>query len=56
MADLTVHPDGGVAQVTLLGEVPRALQRAIVIALDQWRFAPLPAQQSHRVQLVFAGK
>lgn len=56
MADLTLRPDGGVAQVTLLGAVPRALQRSIVSALEQWRFAPLPSQQIHRVQLVFAGK
>ena len=55
LAELTIRPDGAVAQAVLLGVVPRGLKRAIVAALEQWRFEPLPAQQLHRVQLVFSG-
>ena len=55
LAELTIHPDGVVAQAALLGAVPRALQRPIIAALEQWRFAPIPVQQLHRVQLVFGG-
>lgn len=55
LAELTIRPDGAVVQAVLLGAVPRSLQRPIIAALEQWRFAPLPAQQLHRVQLVFGG-
>lgn len=56
LAELTISPDGGVVQAVLLDAVPRALQRPIIAALEQWRFAPMPAQQMHRVQLVFGGR
>lgn len=55
LAELTVRPDGAVVQVDLLGAVPRVLQRPIIAALEQWRFAPMAVQQMHRVQLVFSG-
>lgn len=55
LAELTIRPDGAVGQVVLLSAVPRALHRPIIAALEQWRFAPLPIQQMHRVQLVFGG-
>lgn len=52
-ADLTLRPDGTVANIQLRGSVPRTLQRSILVALERWRFEPLPAEHVHRVQLVF---
>jgi Meckel syndrome type 1 protein len=52
-ADLTLRADGSVASVTLLPPVPRQLVRYVTAALERWRYAPLPAGQVHRVQLVF---
>lgn len=51
--ELTIRPDGTVAQVAVLANAPRQLVRAVVLALEQWRFEPLPAERVHRVQLVF---
>lgn len=53
LADLSLRPDGSVADVQLVSAVPRALQRALDAALRDWRFAPLPAARRHRVELVF---
>lgn len=52
--DLVIRPDGTVASATVAGSAPRALVRAVVQALEQWRFEPLPAERVHRVQLVFS--
>jgi len=30
--------------------------RYVVSAMERWRFAPLPSEQLHRVQLVFNDK
>jgi hypothetical protein len=51
--DLTIRADGTVAAVTLLGSVPRGLQRVLITALEQWRFEPLPRETVHRIELVF---
>lgn len=51
--ELTIRPDGTVAQVAVLANAPRQLVRAVMLALEQWRFEPLPAERVHRVQLVF---
>ena len=52
-ADLNLRADGSVASVTLVQPVPRQLARYVTTALERWRYAPLPADQVHRVQLVF---
>lgn len=52
-AELALRVDGSVAEVTLLPPVPRAWQRYITTALEQWRFEPLAAARTHRVRLVF---
>lgn len=51
--ELTLRPDGSVANVSVLPPASRQLVRAVVTALEQWRFAPLPGERLHRVQLVF---
>ena len=51
--DLTIRADGSVAAVTMVNLPPRGLQRALVSALEQWRFEPLPSQRVHRVELLF---
>ena len=51
--DMTIRADGSVAAVTPVGNVPRSFLRALVGALEQWRFEPLPQQRVHRVELVF---
>jgi outer membrane biosynthesis protein TonB len=56
LAELTIRPDGSVAEVNVLPPSPRALQRSISDALMQWRYEPLPAQRRHRVELVFDGE
>ncbi len=52
-ADLSLRADGSVAAVTLVQPVPRQLVRYVTEALQRWRYAPLPADQMHRVQLIF---
>ncbi len=52
-ADLTIRPDGSVAQVNLVSQNTRALGRYVVAALQQWRFAPLPAERVWRIDLLF---
>lgn len=51
--DLTIRADGSVASVNVAVTAPRQLVRAVVAALGQWRFEPLPGERVHRVQLVF---
>lgn len=51
--EFTIRPDGSVSDVRVQPPVPRALVPVIAAAVEQWRFAPLPAPHSHRVQLVF---
>lgn len=55
LAELRLRPDGSVASVELVSSTPRLLHRYITDALAQWRFAPLPEERLHRVQLVFDG-
>lgn len=52
-AELTIRPDGTVADVAVLPPAPRALHRSIIDALLQWRYEPLPGERKHRVELVF---
>lgn len=52
-AELTIRADGSVAEVLLHTPVPRGVQRPIIAALEQWRFEPMAATRTHRVQLVF---
>lgn len=54
-AELTIRPDGSVAEVVVLPPAPRVLHRSIVEALLQWRYEPLPGERKHRVDLVFGG-
>ncbi len=51
--EFTIQPDGRVSGVQVLPPVPRALVPVIAQAVEQWRYAPLPAPRLHRVQLVF---
>ncbi|MBI5717358.1 MAG: energy transducer TonB [Burkholderiales bacterium] len=51
--ELTIRPDGSVSDVRVLPPVPRTLVPAITAAVEQWRYAPLPAPRPHRVVLVF---
>lgn len=51
--DLTIRADGSVASVVVAVSAPRLLVRAVVTALEQWRFEPLPSERVHRVNLVF---
>jgi TonB family protein len=53
LADLTIRPDGRVAEVAIVSPTGQALARAIVPALQRWRFEPLPRQRVWRVQLLF---
>lgn len=52
-ADLSLRADGSVAEVVLLTQVPRAWRRYLIEALQQWRYEPMAAARTHRVQLVF---
>jgi TonB family protein len=51
--DITIRPDGTVGDITVARASPRGLQRLLAAAVEQWRFAPLPAARQHRVELVF---
>lgn len=51
--DMTIRPDGTVSNVVLASAAPRALQRVLVSAIEQWRFAPMAAARAHRVELIF---
>lgn len=53
LAELTIRPDGSVADVAILSPTGQALARAVVPALQRWRFEPLPRQRVWRVQLLF---
>ena len=51
--DLTIRADGSVSAVTLVPPSPRGIQRAVVDALELWRFEPLPSERVLRVELIF---
>jgi len=51
--EFIIRPDGSVIGVQVQPPVPRAIVPVIAAAVEQWRFAPLPASRPHRVQLVF---
>jgi len=53
VVQFTIRADGTVEAVQVLPPVPRQMVAPIVAAVEQWRFAPLPAPRQHRVQLVF---
>ncbi len=53
IAELQLRRDGSVASVTLLPPAPRALQRHVTEALEQWRYEPMAEDRLHRVQLLF---
>jgi protein TonB len=55
VVEFVVKPDGSVSDINLLAPAPRVLQRFVVEALSQWRYAPLPEARTLRVQLVFSG-
>lgn len=52
-AELSLRADGSVAEVVLVPPVPRAWQRYITTALEQWRFESMAGPRQHRVRLVF---
>lgn len=51
--DLVLRADGSVASVDLASPAPRGLLRMLTPSLEQWKFAPLTAQRTHRVELLF---
>lgn len=51
--EFTIQKDGSVSGVQVLPPVPRQLVQFVIEAVEQWRFAPLPAARQHRAQLVF---
>ena len=51
--DLTIRADGTVRSVAMVPPTPRGIQRALLEALEQWRFEPLPEERVHRMQLIF---
>lgn len=51
--DLVLRTDGSVASVNLVTPAPRGLLRMLTPSLEQWKFAPLTVQRSHRVELLF---
>lgn len=51
--ELTLRRDGRVVGVNVLPPAPRPAIRYLVDALQQWRYDPLPTEQTLRVQLVF---
>jgi len=53
VVDFTIRADGTVADVQVQPPATALLASAIAAAVEQWRFAPLPAPRKHRVELVF---
>lgn len=53
LVDLTIQPDGRVSALVVLPPAPRQMQRLLEATLRDWRFAPLPAERVHRIELVF---
>jgi outer membrane biosynthesis protein TonB len=53
VVEFTIRADGSVTGVQVLPPVPRQWVPVVTAAVEQWRFAPLPASRRHRVQLVF---
>ncbi len=53
LVDLTLRADGSVASVDLASPAPRGLLRVLTPSLEQWKFAPLLAQRTHRIELLF---
>ena len=51
--DLTIRADGTVRNIAMVPPTPRGIQRAVLEALEQWRFEPLPEERVHRMQLIF---
>lgn len=51
--DLLLRADGTVASVELASPAPRGMLRMLTPSLEQWKFAPLAAQRTHRIELLF---
>ncbi len=51
--DVEIGTDGRVAAATLLAPAPRAIERFVLEAVQQWRFEPPPRPSTFRYQLVF---
>lgn len=48
----TVHPDGSVVNAAVQSSTNRLVNPAVLEAVAQWRYAPIPAAREHAVQLV----
>jgi TonB family protein len=48
-----VQPDGRVSSAQAMGSAPRRVAQAAVRAVQQWRFAPLPAERTVDVEIAF---
>jgi hypothetical protein len=51
--DLQLRADGSVASVELASPAPRGMLRMLAPTLEQWKFAPLTSQRTHRIELLF---
>ena len=51
--DLQLRADGSVASVELVSPAPRGMLRMLAPTLEQWKFAPLTSQRTHRIELLF---
>ena len=48
-----VQPDGSVNDLDIRSSSSRVLDAAVLDAVRQWRYGPVPAAREHSVQLVF---
>ncbi|MCW5634983.1 MAG: hypothetical protein KIT17_16740 [Rubrivivax sp.] len=55
VVEMTIGTDGRVGDVEVMPPVPRQVVPIVRSAVQQWRYAPLPAPRRHRVQIVFRG-
>ncbi len=53
LVDLRLRADGSVASVELASPAPRGMLRLLAPTLEQWKFAPLTSQRTHRIELLF---
>lgn len=49
---MTVQPDGHVSDVAVRSSTDKALEPAVLEAVSQWRFQPVPRSRTHVVELV----
>jgi TonB family protein len=50
----TVNADGSVVNAAVTASTDRRLNRSILRAVGEWRYAPLPAPLTHSVKFSFA--